>query len=151
MTIPSTLSCGVLVFEREHGCLLLCHATGTPRWDIPKGLAEPGESARDAAVRETAEETGLALDAATLLDVGRFAYRRGKDLHLFAALIERVDPAALRCSSSFVDRRGRPVPEMDRYAWLTLDAVPQHCAASMAALLVAIDLPRLLQRLRAVV
>jgi predicted NUDIX family NTP pyrophosphohydrolase len=142
------LSCGVLVFEREHGSLLLCHATGTPRWDIPKGLADPGESPRRAAARETREETGLALDAEALLDVGRCAYRRGKDLHLFAALIEHVDPAALRCSSRFVDRNGRTLPEMDRFAWVALDEAPQRCGKSMAALLTSLELPRLLQRLR---
>jgi predicted NUDIX family NTP pyrophosphohydrolase len=142
------LSCGVLVFEREHGSLLLCHATGTPRWDIPKGRADAGESPRLAALREAAEETGLALDADALLDVGRISYRRGKDLHLFAALIERVDPAALRCSSTFVDRNGRTLPEMDRFAWVALDEASQRCGKSMAALLVSLDLPRLLQRLR---
>lgn len=29
-------------------------------WDFPKGLVEPGEEPRAAAVRETAEETGIA-------------------------------------------------------------------------------------------
>jgi 8-oxo-dGTP pyrophosphatase MutT (NUDIX family) len=143
------LSCGVLVFERGAGRLLLGHATGTARWDIPKGVADDGEAPLQAALRETAEETGLALDAETLLDLGRFAYYRGKDLHLYAALVEPVDVASLRCTSTFVDVRGRTVPEMDRFAWVGLDAVPQRCGKSMAALLAALDLPRLLQRLRA--
>lgn len=29
------------------------------RWDLPKGHAEPGESLRQTALRETAEETGI--------------------------------------------------------------------------------------------
>ena len=38
------VSCGVLVTDGER--LLLGHATRSPRWDIPKGMAEPGESLR---------------------------------------------------------------------------------------------------------
>ena len=34
-------SCGVIISDREH--ILLGHATRSPRWDIPKGEAEPGE------------------------------------------------------------------------------------------------------------
>ena len=51
------ISCGVIVTDGNR--LLLGHATRSPRWDIPKGLAEPGESLAAAAVRELAEETGL--------------------------------------------------------------------------------------------
>lgn len=128
------LSCGVLVLS-PRAELLLGHATGTARWDIPKGLAEPGESPLQAALRETAEEAGLELPADALLDLGRFAYRRGKDLHLFAALIEAVDPSTLRCRSTFVGARGRPLPEMDRFEWVAFDRVAERCASSMAALL----------------
>jgi hypothetical protein len=42
-----------------------------------------------------------------LLDVGRFAYLRAKDLHLHAALIERIDPLRCVCSTHYVDARGR--------------------------------------------
>jgi 8-oxo-dGTP pyrophosphatase MutT (NUDIX family) len=143
------LSCGVLVFERGAGRLLLGHATGTARWDIPKGIADDGETPLQAALRETAEETGLVLDAAALLDLGRFAYYRGKDLHLFAVRVEAVDAASLRCTSTFADARGRAVPEMDRFAWVAVDAVPQRCGKSMAALLTALDLARVRARLGA--
>ena len=142
------LSCGILVFDGA-GELLLCHATGTARWDIPKGLAERGETPRQAALRETEEETGLVLPADALLEIGRFAYRRGKDLHLFAALIERVDASTLRCRTRFVDARGRSLVEMDRFEWVALAEAPQRCAKRMAALLGGpIALAPLWQRLR---
>jgi 8-oxo-dGTP pyrophosphatase MutT (NUDIX family) len=85
-------------------------ATGTPRWDIPKGVGEQGESPLQTAVREAHEETGLALEAGDLLDVGRFAYLRTKDLHLHAALLERIDPTRCACSTyspTRVDASGR--------------------------------------------
>jgi len=143
-----TLSCGILVLDHS-GELLLGHATGTAYWDIPKGQREPGESELEAAVREASEETGLAFAADTLLDLGRFAYRPGKDLHLFTLLHERTDPRTLKCSTFFRDRSGRLRPEIDAFAWTAFGDVPQRCAKSMAALLTGpVSLPALWQRLR---
>ncbi|MBV8915190.1 MAG: NUDIX domain-containing protein, partial [Acetobacteraceae bacterium] len=48
-------SCGVLVSDGAR--LLIGQATASPRWDIPKGVAEPGEDLLAAAVRELDEET----------------------------------------------------------------------------------------------
>src|SRR5712692_9531881 len=50
-------SCGVIVTDGVR--VLLGHATRSPRWDIPKGMVEPGESLAAAACRELLEETGL--------------------------------------------------------------------------------------------
>ena len=50
-------SCGVIVSDGER--ILLGHAARSPRWDIPKGVAEPGEDFAEAAARELREETGL--------------------------------------------------------------------------------------------
>jgi 8-oxo-dGTP pyrophosphatase MutT (NUDIX family) len=130
----SLLSCGILVLNAQ-GEILLCHATGTPRWDIPKGGAEVGERAVDAAIRETAEETGLAFAPDALLDLGERAYRPGKRLHLFAVLSERLDLAGCHCSTHFVDRFGRSRPEMDGFAWVAFDEVPKRVGKSLAALL----------------
>jgi len=142
------LSCGILILNRA-GELLLCHATGTARWDIPKGAGEPGESDVQTAIRETSEETGLVFEAEQLLDVGCFAYRRGKDLHLYAALIERIDPAGCGCRSTFVDQHGRVVREMDRYEWVAFERVAERVGKSMAGLLGSrIALPEVLLRLR---
>ena len=130
------------------GELLLCHATGTRHWDIPKGLAEPGEAAADAAVREAREECGLEFDPRALLPLGAFAYRPDKDLALHAALIERIDPKTCRCSSTFVDRFGRLRPEMDAFRWTPFDEVATLCANNMARVLTAaLSLPMVLDRL----
>jgi len=128
------VSCGILIVDHDDE-LLLCHATGTSRWDIPKGRREPGESEQDAAIRETFEETGLRFEPQALLELGRFRYRPGKDLHLFATRIERIDLSRCSCSTRFRDARGRLVPEMDGYAWVPFADVAQHCAKNMTTLL----------------
>jgi 8-oxo-dGTP pyrophosphatase MutT (NUDIX family) len=130
----STLSCGILVLNPARE-ILLCHATGTPRWDIPKGGAEVGERPVDAALRETAEETGRTFAPEALLDLGEHAYRPGKRLHLFAVLSERFDAALCHCSTHFVDRFGRSRPEMDGFDWVAFDDLPKRVGKSLAALL----------------
>ncbi|CAG1017060.1 ADP-ribose pyrophosphatase [Burkholderiaceae bacterium] len=129
-----TTSCGILVCNAQDE-LLLCHATGTSFWDIPKGCAEAGESPLQTALREAAEECGLAFAPGDLLELGHFPYRAGKDLHLYAALIDRVDTARCRCHTQFRDRFGRLRSEMDDFAWVPFDALPERCAKSMSALL----------------
>jgi len=138
-----TLSCGVLVVldSRE---LLLCHVTGQRHWDLPKGGIHAGETPRDAALRETHEETGLRLPTGALIDLGRHDYSMTKDLHLFACLSARVDPQALVCTSCFVDRRsGRTRPEMDDFGWFAFDRIGTLCVPPLARLLGrALDLER---------
>jgi 8-oxo-dGTP pyrophosphatase MutT (NUDIX family) len=141
------LSCGILVLNPQRE-LLLCHATGTFVWDIPKGGAEVGEAPLQTAIRETAEETGLRFVPEDLLELGCFEYRPAKDLHLFAALVDRVDPGGLRCHSHFVDVWGRRRPEMDAYRWTTFERVPRRCTPRMGRLLTqTLSLPQLLQQL----
>ena len=140
-------TCGVLVLDPD-ALLLLCHMTGTPYWDIPKGLREDGESEIDAAIRETAEECGLELSAGDLLELGHFPYRPAKDLHLYATLRANRDAANLHCSSQFRDRWGRMRPEVDDFRWVPFDRVPMHCAPSMARVLTQrLELPSVLDRL----
>ncbi len=143
-----SLSCGILVFE-PGGDLLLCHLTGTPWWDIPKGLRDGTETEQQAALREAEEECGLQLQAGALIELGRYRYRPAKDLHLFATLHARTDIAQLHCRSVFTDRWGRQRPEADAFAWVPLAELPLHCAPSLAEVLTRqVDLPALLQRLK---
>ena len=145
----SLTSCGLLLFNPQSE-LLLCHATGTPRWDLPKGLADPDEAPEDTVLREAAEETGLRFSLDDLLPLGRHAYRPGKDLVLYGALCERFDAARCRCRSLFRDRHGRLVPEMDRHAWTSFTTVTERCAPAMGKLLtVTLSLPDTLSRLQA--
>ena len=129
--------------------LLLCHVTGHAHWDLPKGGIQSGETPLQAALRETAEECGLVLAAAQMLDLGPVAYRPNKGLHLFAALLPRVDTRSLRCDSFFTDlRSGQRRPEMDGFGWFSFDRVDSLCTPRMAVVLhQRLRLDQLLQRL----
>jgi 8-oxo-dGTP pyrophosphatase MutT (NUDIX family) len=142
------MSCGVLIVNAERE-LLLCHVTGQQHWDLPKGGMAAGESPLETALRETEEETGLALAAEVLIDLGRFDYRPRKALHLFATLMPRLDVATLGCTSHFSHARsGQRLPEMDDYGWFDFTEVPRHTSRQMADVLAGqIELDRLLARL----
>jgi 8-oxo-dGTP pyrophosphatase MutT (NUDIX family) len=113
--LPRAVTCGVIVTDFAR--VLLGHATGSPRWDIPKGMADPGEDWRSAAVRELAEETGLAVVSTKLVELGLLRYRPGKDLALFVWPVNQLpDPGGLRCVSTFTTRHGAVLPEFDRFA-----------------------------------
>ena len=115
------ISSGVIVTDGVR--LLLGHASRSPRWDIPKGIAEQGEPLLAAALRELLEETGLQAPPDALQPLGTHAYLRNKHLALFAWHPDEMpDPARLRCSS-MVELPGRKtMPELDRFNLFEIDA-----------------------------
>jgi 8-oxo-dGTP pyrophosphatase MutT (NUDIX family) len=129
------LSCGVVVTDGER--VLIAHATRSPRWDIPKGVAEPGEAPEQTARRELLEETGLEAPPG-LVSLGQHAYLPRKDLALFAwHVVAMPDPGTLVCRSTFLVA-GRALPEFDRFACVTwVDALPR-LGKSMNAVLTPI-------------
>lgn len=133
---PRTLSCGIVILD-DAGRVFLAHATDTTHWDIPKGKGEPGELPIEAALRELREETGIVLAPERLVDLGRFEYRREKDLHLFATRVAdgEVDVAQCTCTSLFPSRRdGSMIPEMDAYRWTVPDEIDAYASRSLARL-----------------
>ncbi len=86
---------------------------GELMWQFPAGAIEAGESAEQAAVRETAEETGLTVEAIKLLG-------------------ERVHPKTQRLMSYTAARvvegeaRVADDDELDAVAWVTLGEIPEY-------------------------
>jgi 8-oxo-dGTP pyrophosphatase MutT (NUDIX family) len=106
-------SCGVLVTDGTR--ILLGHATRSPRWDIPKGVAVAGEDFASAAARELREETGLEVAPGALRPRGIHQYLPAKDLALFDWHPPSMpDPARLRCTSLFQVGK-TSLPEFDRF------------------------------------
>lgn len=136
MAKEKIVSCGIVLLDPD-GRVLLAHATGTNHWDIPKGQGEAGETYAQAALREMVEETGLALNEARLVDLGRFVYRRDKDLYLFAARAadDELDLSCCNCTSLFPRHGdGTLIPEMDAYRWAAPHEVDQYASRSLARL-----------------
>ncbi|WP_343657305.1 NUDIX hydrolase [Paraburkholderia caribensis] len=131
-----TISCGVVLLDPD-GRVLLAHATETTHWDIPKGQGEEGEAPQVTALREMEEETGIAVDASRLTDLGLFVYRRDKDLHLFAARAraDELDLTRCTCTSMFPRRSdGTMIPEMDAFRWAAPDEVEHYASRSLTRL-----------------
>ena len=127
-------TCGVLVMDGPR--LLLGHASRSPRWDIPKGVAGADEAFVDAASRELAEETGLVALADDLVDLGKHVYLPGKNLALFAWTPSVMpDPADLVCRS-MVERAGSaPYPELDRFGLFPWEKALSLVGRNMAQVL----------------
>ena len=136
-----TTRCGVIVTDGAR--LLLGHATRSPRWDLPKGIAEPGESLVAAARRELFEETGLEAPESALRPLGVFPYRRDKSLALFAWIVRDLpSPRMLVCTSHFL-WNGQRLPEFDRFGLFTPDEALARVGKALAALLAGISLAAL--------
>jgi 8-oxo-dGTP pyrophosphatase MutT (NUDIX family) len=120
-------SCGVIVTDGRR--LLLGHATNSPRWDIPKGIAEPGESFVAAAVRELEEETGLRVEPADMIGP---VWRRDAVIDFNGAVIRSEE-------MFFVHRTRRFEPSTAGRTGLERAYIHGHrwCDATMIAKLVA--------------
>ena len=141
MRAARAVSCGVLLLNGRDE-VFACHATGTPRWDLPKGVADPGEAPRDAAVREAWEESGLRLTADRLVDLGEFDYLPAKRLHLFALRVadDAIALASCSCRSFFAHHRtGASMPEADAWGWKPRADAPAWCGKNMVRVLGSLD------------
>jgi putative (di)nucleoside polyphosphate hydrolase len=120
--------------------LVLGHATRSPRWDIPKGLAEEGEPFVAAAVRELQEETGLIAPPNDLLDLGNHDYLPSKRLALFGWHCAPLpDPLQLLCRST-VSIGGFLLPELDRFGIFSWEESLSRVGKNLARVLRGVGL-----------
>jgi putative (di)nucleoside polyphosphate hydrolase len=140
MTAPLPVSCGTLVVNPA-GQLLLCHVTNTAKWDIPKGMQDPGESTLETAMRELREEAGIGFPAECFEDLGVFDYRKDKRLHLYKVQAgeQLTTLDHLVCSSFFPHHTsGKATPEVDAFCWAARDQIVRLCWPRMAQRLLAL-------------
>lgn len=135
MSSEKQLSCGLLVISPAGW--LLAHATRTPRWDLPKGGINPGETPLQAALRECQEETGLDLGYLhhRIRDHGQHPYIPKKDLHLFSVRVEEAFDLSQCACSTFIERDGDRYPETDRWEWTPKSAVRERLGKGMLSYL----------------
>lgn len=94
-------------------------------WSIPKGLVEPGEELRAAAIREFREEVGLPVTG-ELVELGSIKQKGGKQVAAWAFAGD-APPGYVPPSNSFElewpPRSGhkRSFPEVDRAEFFALD------------------------------
>jgi predicted NUDIX family NTP pyrophosphohydrolase len=125
-------SAGLLLWRRRRGSLqvFLVHPGGpfwhkkdTGAWSIPKGEYLSDEEPLTAAIRETAEETGILIDGKFVaLDPLRQA--SGKIVHAFAIEAD-VEPTVIISNTFRIEwpprsGRMREFPEIDRADWFPL-------------------------------
>jgi len=109
-------------------------------WSIPKGEAEAGEDDLGVAVREFAEEVGVAAPELPYVELGRFRYSSGKTVTVFTAAAPDFEPAEVRSNEFELEwpphsGRMQRFPEFDAARWVPM--------AEARTLMVAGQLPAL--------
>ena len=145
-------SAGIVLFRRACGGVLevlLVHPGGpfwvrrdAGAWSIPKGEVDVGEDERACALRELAEETGSTfadVPEDALLPLGEVRMRSGKVVTAWA-LEGDIDADAVVSNAFELEwppRSGRTqtFPEVDRAAWLALDAAREKLLPAQTPLL----------------
>lgn len=106
-----TVGAAAVILDDEGRVLLIKEGYDRRRWSLPGGALEPGETAEDAVVRETFEETGLSV---TVDDrIGTYSLDNGFTAHAFRCTIRDGTPQ--------VPRTG----EIERVVWHPADDLPE--------------------------
>lgn len=133
MTTRQLRSAGILLYRQCPELEVLLAHPGGPfwrnrqrgAWSIPKGLVEPGEDERAAAIREFAEETGYSVEREHLLPLGEVRLRSKKTVVAWACRGDldpaRLDSNAVRLEWPRGSRRLIEFPEIDEVRWCPLE------------------------------
>src|SRR4051794_35651705 len=108
----------VAIVQDDRGRVLLVRQTyhrAGARWGAPGGWLAHGETPREAAARETLEETGLQIAVGRVLEIGSGPYRE----------------VSLAFECRIIGDTGyHPSPETDRMAYFSPDELPPMTAAT---------------------
>lgn len=122
------ISCGFLIKCKDE--YLICRATGFSKWSIPKGKKEPLESDLQTAIRELEEETGIDLITDDLISKCIITklyeyYLEKQKKHVIVFLLEcdeqSLKETPLICKSTFTNKQGKQLPEIDAYRWVKVE------------------------------
>lgn len=137
------MTCAVFLESKKTHKFLICRATGTKYWSMPKGLfdIEIDDFPDDAAVRELQEETGIVIDEQILTYIGTYIYTKEKDLIIYYCQIEDEIPIeSLTCESTFTSHyTKKQLPEVDKYKWTDLDNIINFINPRQCNVLLSID------------
>jgi predicted NUDIX family NTP pyrophosphohydrolase len=148
--MPPPRSAGILLFRQRGGeTEVLLTKPGGPfwrnkqvgAWMIPKGMIEPGEAPAEAALREFAEETGMALTAVPF-PLAKVRQAGGKLVEAFAVEGD-FDCTSLKSNEFEVEwppRSGKrePFPEVAEARWMPLDQARELMLPSQLPLIDAL-------------
>lgn len=117
------LSVSAVVWEADPGgAFLLMQRSDNGHWGLPGGYVEPGESVREATVREVAEETGLPVETGRLVGV-----YSDPATQVIAYGDDRVQAVNLCFEARPSGARGEPTTPEETLAtgWFAADALPE--------------------------
>jgi predicted NUDIX family NTP pyrophosphohydrolase len=132
--MPPT-SAGILLYRTTRGRLevLLVHPGGpvfsrrdVGSWGVPKGEYEAGEEAIACAIREFEEELGQPPPDGPMIGLGEIRQKNGKRVTAWG-LAGDLDADAIHSNTFTIEwpprsGRMREFPEIDRAAWLSVEA-----------------------------
>jgi len=144
-------SAGILLYRTAPGFEVLIAHMGGPfwsrkdaaAWSIPKGVLEPGEQPRAAALREFREELGVDAPAVPDAALGTFRVSSSKRLVVYAAAAPAFPASGFAFGEFELEwppRSGRMqrFPEVDRAEWTPLATARERLVAGQRPILDAL-------------
>ncbi|MGZ3331631.1 MAG: NUDIX hydrolase [Gemmatimonadaceae bacterium] len=126
MPVKEQVSAGGVVFRGEKGSVevVIVAVGGQNRWQLPKGLVDPGENPEIAAVREAREEGGVSSEVVQLIETIEYWYA-GLDNGIRVRFHKRVHFYLLRYISGDTKEHDWEVNEA---RWVPIDDATSQLA-----------------------